>query len=86
MDLTAYDGNQWRIERLEKLLRIIGKITGLSRPQLDALIECLYDHKGELIVHWRHGECTERMQLAFKDAWGECGETNVHHSFEKGVF
>lgn len=80
MELTVYDGNQWRVERLSKLVRIIIKITGLSRAQLDALIDEIHDHKGELIVHWKHDGCTERMQLAFKDAWSECGESNVHHS------
>lgn len=85
MELTAYDGNQWRVERLEKLVRIIIKMTGLSRVQLDALIDVIYDQKGELIIHWKHGDCTERMRLAFRDAWSECGETNVHH-VPTGVF
>lgn len=85
MELTAYDGNQWRVERLEKLVRIIIKMTGLSRVQLNALIDVIHDQKGELIVHWKHDGCTERMRLAFQDAWSECGETNVHH-VPAGVF
>lgn len=85
MELTAYDGNQWRVDRLEKLVRIVCKITGLTREQLGALIDSIHDHKGELLVHWKHQGCSARMQLAFKDAWSECGENNVHHIADGGL-
>lgn len=80
MELLAYDGNLWRVERLQKLVRIVSTMTGLSQEQLGALIDSITDHKGELIVHWKHGDCSDRMRLAFRDAWNVCGEQNVHHS------
>jgi hypothetical protein len=80
MELIAYDGNKWRVERLEKLVRVVSAMTGLSAAQLEALIDTICDQKGELIVQWKHEGCSDRMRLAFRDAWNVCGETNVHHS------
>lgn len=82
MELNAYDGSLWRIERLQKFVRVVSTMTGLSEEQLDVLIENLHDHKGELIVHWKHGGCSPRMRLAFNDAWNVCGEYNVHHTLD----
>jgi len=84
MRITAYDDAQWRIERLQKLLNTAVTTTGLSRTQLNAIIDEVRDHKGDLIVTWTHGECSDRMKLAFNDAWRLCGEYNVEH--QMGVF
>jgi len=80
MLITAYDDAQWRIERLEKMLKTAVTTTGLNKAQLQAVIDEVRDHKGELIITWKHGDCTERMKLAFTDAWKLCGEYNVHHN------
>jgi hypothetical protein len=85
MRITAYDESQWRVERLQKMLKLAVTTTGLSMVQIYAIIEEVHDHKGELVVTWKHGDCTERMKLAFKDAWQMCGEHNVHHN-GSGVF
>ena len=85
MRITAYDETFWRVERLEKMLKLAITTTGLSRVQMNAVIDEVHDQKGELIITWKHGDCTERMKLAFKDAWSLCGEYNVHHN-GTGVF
>lgn len=85
MKITAYDDTMWRVERLEKMLKLAVKTTGLTMVQIHAVIDEVHDHKGELIVTWKHGDCTEKMKLALKDAWQMCGEHNVHHN-ASGVF
>lgn len=81
MQLDAYDGNQWRIDRLNKCARIACAIMGISRDQLEALVSHLSDSKGELVITWRHDH-TKNQEIAFQSAWAECGERNVQHKID----
>lgn len=81
MDITAYDGNHWRVDRLHKAARIARLILGNSEEQLGALVKGMHDHKGELVVTWQHKH-TPQQELAFQAAWRECGENIVHHAID----
>ena len=80
MKLSAYDGQQWRIERLDKTARLACAILSCSRDQLEALIDELRDQRGALVIFWRH-DWTKHQETAFETAWRECGESVVAHSF-----
>lgn len=78
MKLTAYDGNQWRIDRLIKARRIACAILGMDEPQMAMIVDEIEDHKGALVVRWKSKQ-TPWQELAFQAAWNECGEYAVHH-------
>lgn len=73
MNYIAYDGNQWRVERLEKAAKIAAQILGLSLIQLHSLVWAIEDKKGVLFVTWKHQHTPTQMQ-AFSTAWGMCKE------------
>lgn len=79
MQISAYDDALWRVERVQKAIRLACTILGCTKEQLDELINQAYDHKGELIVGWKHTH-TKHQEAAFQTAWELCGEYNVHHS------
>lgn len=73
MEYVAYDGNQWRVERLHKATKIASQILGLSTDQLESLIWSIKDAKGALLVKWKHKHTAAQMQ-AFSTAWEMCKE------------
>lgn len=82
MNLIAYDGQRWRVERLEKAARLACAILSCTREQMDALVEELRDHRGALMIKWRH-DYTRAQENAFETAWRECGEVYVIHTYGK---
>lgn len=73
MDYIAYDGNQWRVERLQKATKLAAQILGLSLDQLHALIWKIEDMQGAICVKWKHQHTPAQMQ-AFTTAWTMCKE------------
>jgi hypothetical protein len=73
MKYIAYDGNHWRVERLEKAAKIAAQILGLSLDQLHSLLWTIEDRKGSLCVQWKHHHTQTQMQ-AFTTAWDMCKE------------
>lgn len=78
MNITAYDGASYRLERLNKCARLIALMLGVTVEQLGALIESLNDHKGLLEVRWFH-KPSSKAKMAADDAWRECKETLTDH-------
>lgn len=83
MIVEAHDNNLWRIERVQKSLKVACAILGVTKPQLQALLYRVADQKGELHILWNHS-WTKQQEQAFQVAWELCGESNVHH--ESAVF
>lgn len=71
MEIRATE--QWRKERIEKLLRVTSSMLGMDEEQLKALIHAIDDHQGTLHVNWRH-LMTPFQCHAFGTAWALCGE------------
>lgn len=74
--IKAYDGNQWRIERIQKAIRVFGQIYGITQPQVERLIVEAQDNWGTLHIYW-HEDCfppSEEQKMAFGKAWSLCGE------------
>ena len=78
MNISAYDGNQWRVDRVKKAVRIACAILGMSEQQMAQIVDGIEDHKGELFISWKFPQ-TRWQELAFASAWRECGEYAVHH-------
>ncbi len=78
MQISAYDNNLWRVERIQKAAKLACAIQGLTLDQLDVLVDEVKDHKGELVVKWKHQQ-TPQQEAAFQTAWEFCGEYIVHH-------
>ena len=53
MDITTYDDQPFREQRLKKALRIASAILSITPDQAELLLCGLEDHKGDLIVKWR---------------------------------
>lgn len=85
MRITAYDGAQWRVERLEKVLRIVGRIYDITRAQMDQIVDEVADDRGELHITWKHDH-TYAQERAFAIAWELCKElpSKVFHHIEGG--
>lgn len=64
---------QWRTERLKKVLRIAGSILDMDEAQMRALIHDIDDIQGHLQVFWNH-PMTATQSRAFATAWELCGE------------
>ena len=67
------NNEDWRLKRLQKVVRISGAMMGLTRQQFDLLIESIQDEKGLLVVEWTQ-PWTKSQENAFRVTWGECGE------------
>ena len=67
------NNEEWRLKRLQKVVRISGAMMGLTRQQFDLLIASIQDDKGLLVVEWTH-PWTQSQENAFRVTWGECGE------------
>jgi hypothetical protein len=78
MHLIVSQDEKWRLDRLEKAIKLICAIAGLNRWQISLLVAELEDHKGDLWVRWRT-EPSDRIMAAFDDAWRLCGEPNTQH-------
>lgn len=78
MIVDAHDSTLWRIERLQKTIKVACAILGITKQQLEAMVYSIRDQKGELFVLWNH-PWTKRQEQAFQTAWELGGETNVHH-------
>lgn len=72
---TAYDGQQWRIQRLEKALRIAQAILHYNDQQIDFMIGAVKDDRGNLQVFWKHPP-TQQQKQAFRTSWNLCNGTN----------
>lgn len=81
MEIKARE--QWRIERIQKAVGIVGQILDMGSEQLCALIHDLDDVQGRLQVVW-HYPMTVSQCRAFATAWQMCGEkpdSISHHVF-----
>lgn len=83
MIVDALDRTLWRIERVQKAIKVACAILGISKEQLHDLVFRISDHKGTLRITWNH-KWTPRQEEAFRLAWELCGETEVQHDL--GVF
>ena len=83
MLIEAHDSTLWRIERVQKSIKVACAILGITKHQLEVLVYRIADQKGELQIMWFHA-WTAQQEQAFQIAWGICGESNVHH--ELAVF
>ncbi len=68
---NAYDGQQWRIQRLDKALRIAQAILHFNDQQIEFMVKALHDDHGNLQVFWKYPP-TERQKQAFRTAWDLC--------------
>lgn len=68
---NAYDGQQWRIQRLEKALRIAQAILHFNDQQIEFMVRALNDDHGNMQVFWKYPP-TERQKQAFRTAWDLC--------------
>lgn len=68
---NAYDGQHWRIQRLEKALRIAQAILHFNDQQIDFMVKALHDDHGNMQVFWKHPP-TDRQRQAFRTAWDLC--------------
>lgn len=84
MLIYVSDNNLWRMERVSKVLRIAGKILGISSEQFELLIDEVHDNKGQLTIHWKVPQ-TKRQAEAFTAAWEECKEHGPVLHFPDGV-
>lgn len=77
MLITAcHDNELWRIQRLQKAVKIARAILSLSQDQLSALVYKVHDEKGTLNVWFLH-DWTIPQSLAFQRAWELCGEEHI---------
>lgn len=78
VELTSYDNEQWRRERL---LVALGMIHAL-RPRILCCVKKLHDHKGYLSVHWRVGVVPAVIHdhfYVFGSIWSDLNEDVVEH-------
>lgn len=71
MEIKARE--QWRVERLQKTVRLASTILGMDEEQLKSLIHDVDDLQGHLQVFWRHPMTSTQIN-AFAAAWELCGE------------
>lgn len=80
MKIFASRDEKWRIDRVQKAIRIATAMCGLSADQAEMLISEVADNKGILRVCWLT-DPTMIQRHAFSVAWEQCKEMacNVQH-------
>jgi len=79
--LITNNGEQHRIDRLAKTIKLACFSLGITKPQADLLIVSCADDRGSLSVRWVT-EPSSRQRESFADAWELVGESpaRVSHS------
>lgn len=70
---------QWRVERIKKVIKIVCAILAMDDAQLGVLVKSIDDHHGRLQVFWHH-PMTDAQIKAFGTAWSLCGESEISMS------
>lgn len=78
MEIKARE--QWRVDRIKKVIKIACAVLGMDEAQLEALVHSIDDIQGHLQVFWKH-PMTDVQARAFATAWELCGESrgNTDH-------
>lgn len=81
MFLRVGDNTDFRLNRLEKCIRIAIAVLSITPGQARLLIDEVRDDKGNLTVQWIDWPITQLQRHAFAFAWSECGEdgSSVQH-------
>lgn len=82
MKFVAYDSQQWRVERLQKAVRLATAILGIGEDHMNAMVAKVEDRRGNLITYW-FAPPTDHMRNAFRTAWAECERKNWESQIEK---
>lgn len=83
IDANRSETEGWRISRLYTALAWFCRVYGISKEQVELLVDQIYDHKGILSVMWIRGQKPTPEQIrAWAIAWEIAGEpgANVNHN------
>jgi hypothetical protein len=82
MKFIAYDSQKWRVERLQKTVRLATAILGMGEDHMSALVAKVEDQRGNLITYWYTAPSTHQKN-AFRTAWAECERRGWENQIEK---
>lgn len=82
MKFIAYDSQKWRVERLQKTVRLATAILGMGQDHMEAIVAKVEDQRGNLITYW-FTPPTAHQRNAFLTAWRESERRNWENEVEK---